>query len=233
MTDALMTLGRNHIPDERDHKFLIKAMPRMAAAAPDRTYRYWWANGWWGDQGALPHCVGFSWMHWVEDGPTTHARTRTAGTGPLHNPSDVYKAAQRVDAWPGEAYAGTSVRAGAKILQGKGLIKEYRWAFDVETVIDTLLHRGPVVVGTWWMGDMFRPVLNKKLGKSIIKATGTKAGGHAYLLNGVNTKLGLIRIKNSWGRAWGDNGHAWISIEDMRGLIQDGGEACLAVEIET
>jgi len=227
----LMTLGRLHIPDERDHQFLISAMP--PAQTSGLTHRYWWANGWWGNQGNLPHCVAFSWMHWVEDGPTTHSKTRTAGSGPLYVPSVIYDAAQQVDQWPGTDYEGTSVRAGAKVLRAKGVIQEYRWAFDVNTVIDALLHRGPVVVGTWWHQDMFWPKWDSKRGKSIVSATGAKVGGHAYLLNGVSTNLGLVRIKNSWGRNWGQRGHAWISFAHLDQLIRDGGEACLAVEIET
>ena len=74
---------------------------------------------------------------------------------------------------------------------------------------------------------MFFP--NKK-GK--ITATGSDMGGHAYLLDGVNTKTGLLRIKNSWGRDWGKKGFAYISIDDMDMLLQDYGEACLAEEIE-
>jgi hypothetical protein len=172
-------------------------------------------------------------MHWLEDGPTTHTRTKSAGTGSLFATKEIYDAAQRVDQWPGESYAGTSVRAGAKVLMSKGVIQGYRWAFDAASVVDALLHRGPVVVGTWWYQDMFRPVTNKRLKKNIITATGAKAGRHAYMLNGVNTKLGLVRVKNSWGRDWGDNGHAWISIADLDKLIRDGGEACLAIEIGT
>jgi len=126
----------------------------------------------------------------------------------------------------GNSYDGTSVRAGAKVLQSAGYINGYNWAWDIDTTVNALLTLGPVVVGTWWYYDMFFP--NKE---NIITATGNKIGGHAYLLDGVNVKKKLIRIKNSWGRDWGKKGFAYISFDDMDKLIKDYGEVCMANEI--
>jgi hypothetical protein len=145
----------------------------------------------------------------------------------------LYDGAQKIDAWPGEDYPGTSVRAGAQMLRSWGVISSFRWAWDADTVVHALLTTGPVVVGTWWYTDMFTPIKDKTNGKMMIRASGSKAGGHAYLLNGVNIDKGLIRVKNSWSQEWGANGHAWISISDMDKLIKDSGEACLAVEVAT
>ena len=44
-------------------------------------------------------------------------------------------------------------------------------------------------------------------------------GGHAYVINGVNTIKKQFRLKNSWGRKWGQGGHAFISFDDMKKLI--------------
>lgn len=65
-----------------------------------------------------------------------------------------------------------------------------------------------------------------------ITPTGASAGGHAYVLNGVNTDLGIFRIKNSWGRQWGDGGTALIKISDFADLMADYGEVCLAEEVQ-
>jgi len=89
------------------------------------------------------------------------------------------------------------------------------------------------VVGTSWLYDMFFPKWDSKLGKFLIRASGNLAGGHAYLLDGVNTQQGLVRIKNSWGRDWGHEGFAYMPLPDLEMLIADGGEACLAVEVAT
>ena len=55
-------------------------------------------------------------------------------------------------------------------------------------------------------------------------------GGHAYVINGIDTKKQLFRIKNSWGRNWGVKGSAYISFANMQRLIRENGEICLAVE---
>lgn len=211
------SLGRLHVPDERDVNFPV----RMLLPQTSRPYRYWWQQGWWGDQGATPMCVEFSWHHFLSDGPVTHL--------PKHAPyfakGTLYHAAQKVDQWPGENYDGTSVRAGAKVLQSQGWIGEYRWASSLNDVIDTILTVGPMVLGTNWYEQMFHPDDHGN-----IKIGGQIAGGHAYILNGVNTNLRKFRLKNSWGQSWGKNGHAFISFDHVSRLLSEQGEACIAFE---
>jgi hypothetical protein len=184
------------------------------------TSRYWDANVWWGNQGNTPQCVGYAWAHWIADGPIVHL-----GVQPPVNPTTIYKEAQKVDQWPGENYAGTSVRGGAKYLNTTRKIGNYYWGYDVQTLINTLLQIGPVVVGTNWYRNMFYPNSN-----GVISIGGSLAGGHAYVINGVDTVNRLFRIKNSWGQSWGKSGHAFISFTDMTRLINERGEICLAVE---
>lgn len=211
-------LGRLPSKDERDHNYLISAL--QAVLQPTRTSRNWYANGWWGFQGNTSKCVGYSWAHWVEDGPVTQK-----GAAPIVPPDDIYSGAQLIDEWPGEDYDGTSVRAGAKYLQDRGVIKEYRWAFDEPTLQYAILTVGPAVIGSQWYEDMFTPD-----SKYIIKPTGAVVGGHAYLIDGFSSKTGLYRIKNSWSREWGKKGFAYIHKEDMAKLISEDGEVCLALE---
>ena len=241
-------LGRNFISDERDKFYLIKdnfdyllqvynkkpilvrpkptPPPKPVVIKPTPTpspiivSKYWDSDGWWGNQGNKPHCVGFSWSHWIEDGPVGHG-----GVAPIISPIKIYSEAQKIDEWPGENYNGTSVRAGAKYLKSINAIQSYYWAYDVNTLIDCVFKLGPVVVGTYWYSSMFSPDSN-----GIIKISGGIVGGHAYVINGVDKTKQLFRIKNSWGRAWGKQGHAFISFNDMSRLMSMNGEICIAVE---
>ena len=212
-------LGRLPASDARDTRFRIA--PLLAAVPIERDFRYWWPGGWSGDQGNTPQCVGFAWTHWLEDGP----RTRPA-PGPEVDPAGVYRDAQLIDEWPGEDYDGTSVRAGAKVLEARGFIREYRWAWDLDTLVRAVLTTSPVVVGTNWYYGMDTPDAEGRL-----RLTGGVAGGHAYEISGVNRRRARARMKNSWGPEWGNNGSAWIAFEDLERLILEDGEVCLAVEV--
>lgn len=212
-----MKLGRKVSVDGRDNLFLIKSILRKTSSLQ---YKYWDSTQWWGDQGQTSMCVGYSWAHWIEDGPVTHD-----GLAPIVPPETIYKEAQKIDEWAGEDYDGTSVRAGAKYLMDRGVISSYLWTWDINTMIDAVLSKGPVVVGSLWTYDMFFPDESGN-----IKFGGDVAGGHAYLINGVSKIKDRFRIKNSWGRNWGVDGHAYISIGDMEKLIKEDGEVCLAIE---
>ena len=108
------------------------------------------------------------------------------------------------------------------------MIKNYWWASNVDEVTSALLTLGPVVVGTFWYESM-----NKFDDKGRISdISGKQIGGHAYLLNGVDTEKGYFRIKNSWGPNWGNNGYGFIKISDFGKLLKNRGSACIATELK-
>lgn len=134
----------------------------------------------------------------------------------------------------GNSYDGTSVRALMKALKLRGLVEEYRWARDAQSVLTHVLAKGPVVMGTTWTIDMFTPDR-----EGYIWPVGRPAGGHAWLIIGANRKkqnpddtVGAVRMINSWGPNWGANGRAWLSLKALQALIDDYGEACTATEVK-
>jgi len=219
MTDnELVGLGRLRTVDERDRKYLLRAAPTAY------TQRYWHSPGVM-DQGATSQCVAYSGVKYLTTAPVYNK--------PL-DPPTLYNECQRVDEWPGEDYDGTSVRALFKVLKSRALIKEYRWAFDCEPVVNHLLTVGPVVMGTVWTMEMFMPDRHY-----YIEPKGEVVGGHAWLLIGTNRNKrnpdgtrGAVRMINSWGVGWADKGRAWLTFKNLDWLIKADGEACVATEVK-
>jgi hypothetical protein len=210
--------GRIYIPDPRDRAYSMASAVRATGAVGSKVWKLAPERL---DQGTTSQCVGFSWKQFLTAAPIMH-RDRA-----LPAPAEIYKAAQKVDEWPGEAYEGTSVRAGAKVLKSLGLISGYLWAPDLDTMKRFIVQRGPVVVGTDWYQGMYRP-----RGGFVIPE-GTYRGGHAYLVHGWSDTRRAFRVLNSWGESWGERGAAWVDETDMRYLIfQANGECCSAIEVE-
>ena len=179
-------LGRQYVEDKRDSNYLISEHLLKGLSPATITNKYWDDTIWWGDQGNTPQCVGYAWAHWIDDGPVYHS----GSTHPYLQPSVIYRNAQKLDEWVGENYDGTSVRGGVKYLKSQNLVSNYYWGFDVNTLVNTVLNLGPVVVGTNWYYNMFYPNTT-----GLIKIGGPIAGGHAYVVNGVATTSKLFRIK--------------------------------------
>jgi C1A family cysteine protease len=205
------------------------AMPDMRREAEAVSYRYWLSRGVAYDQGDTSQCVAYSGVRYLITHPICN---KPLPFKPL------YTECQRSDEWSGEEpeYEGTSVRALFVVLKRRGLVSEYRWGSNAETVVAHLLTRGPVVMGTDWTREMFMP---DRWG--YITDDGPNEGGHAYLLIGANRKkvhpltgeVGAVRLINSWGPNWGAQaGKAWMSFATLERLIKADGEAAVATEIK-
>jgi len=208
-------LNRKPSLDEKDLAYSLSSILKEKKIKKS-SIKLWPAEGWWGDQGETPECVGYAWAHWLDDQPSNRNKIH-----PLISPNIIYLEAKKLDAWPGENYEGTSVRGGVKYLKSKNQISKYHWGFNLSSLTNAILHLGPVVVGTSWYQHMFFP--NKT---GLIKVGGNLMGGHAYVINGIDLDKKIFRIKNSWGQDWGLKGHAWISFSDMARLIREDGEIC-------
>lgn len=209
-------LGRLPALDPRDRIYSVTPLLRKT----DKTKQFWADQTWWGNQGSTSECVAYAWSHWLVDGPVLHSPM------PVLDPDQLYHEAQQNDEWDGENYDGTSVRAGAKVLQNHGLISSYHWAFTLDEIINTVLTLGPVVMGTDWYDSMFGVD-----SRGIITVSGGIAGGHAWEINGVSLETNLFRAKQSWGQDWGIKGHFYIHFSEFEKLLNNMAEACIAVEV--
>lgn len=182
------------------------------------------------DQKAEGACVGFGWTAQALATPFVVNLKTLPGKAPK-TPQPfaryVYTAAQKIDEYPGESYEGTSVLAGAKVMAQHRAVTSYSWAFSIDDVIDALIQKGPVVLGINWYDGMY------KAPRGILSVTGEHVGGHCILAIGYTTsspKFGgkqTITLQNSWGKGWGVNGLAEISVEDLARLLSEQGEACI------
>lgn len=197
--------------DERSRHYPI----RSELARKPRSYT--WPLNVQLDQGSEGACVGFAWAHELAAWPARLPVTDEFARG-------IYRDAQRLDPWPGESYDGTSVLAGAKAVQARGLLGEYRWAFGIDDVVATVGAFGPVVLGVPWLAGMADTDTD-----GFIHATGATVGGHAILARGVNLRGEWVTLHNSWGPRWGRGGMCRISFGDLATLLARDGEACVPV----
>lgn len=200
--------------DERSRSYPVTAVieatkPRSYTWRPDAVVL---------DQGREGACVGFSIAQElaarpaVVKGVTSQVAQR------------IYRRAQQIDEWPGEAYEGTSVLAGMKAAVEQGYFEGYRWAFGEADLALAVGYKGPAVIGVPWYTGMFDTDAD-----GYLHPTGQLAGGHAILVYGIDLKRGRYKLRNSWGADWGMDGNAYLSRQDMALLLSRQGEAVIPV----
>jgi hypothetical protein len=205
------TLDRLPSRDPRNRNFL-------RAVTGQDLVRKTWRLDYRLDQGQQGACVGFGWTHRLDAAPRRRKFREPFAV-------DLYHRAQLLDEYQGEDYEGSSVLGGAKAAQRGGHISEYRWAYDLQNVLQALSHEGPVVMGTNWLADMFEPRAD-----GYLQVAGSLAGGHCWLLRGIDPAKQRVTMSNSWGRSWGLKGDAYLTFDDLGILLSDGGEACVPTE---
>ncbi len=205
-------------PGDNNYPMTTRLAPEPEAALPAIKYHRGGVRRL--DQGQEGKCVLYAWAHFLECSPL---RTKVdmptwADTG--------YVRAQGIDEFmdtPPEE--GTSIRAGAKVMQERGHISTYLWGQTVDVVDRWVRQNGPVVIGSPWHEGMARPD-----SEGFVNLTGSVLGGHAWLIRGSNSKRGVFRCRNSWGADWGDRGEFWITFEDLDTLLQRNAHACTTLE---
>lgn len=195
------------------------------------------------DQGREGACVGFAFCHELA------ARPQEVQGVVNQFARDVYFDAQRVDQWDGGAYPGaapfyegTSILAGAQVLQKRGYYESYHWALSAMETAQGVGYFGPAVIGVNWYTGMFNTDPN-----GFIHPTGRIEGGHAVLVRAVKIVYksprtwkfwrertwqdvdfdrSYVTIWNSWGPDWGVKGTAKLSLTNLERLIKENGDVC-------
>lgn len=187
-----------------------------------------WEEGTVLDQGSEGACVGFAWVADLLAEPVAPTEQPDEETGASFA-SKYYRQAQKIDQWPGEDYEGTSVLAGAKVMQKEGFISGYSWCFSMEDIRDTILTTGPVVIGIPWLQGMYDTGED-----GVVKVHGNEVGGHALTITGYDpameidgVKQEVFRWRNSWGKDYGLDGSGYIRYNDLAALLKQTGEACV------
>lgn len=146
---------------------------------------------------------------------------------------DLYADATRRDQWHDLTWptvdCGSSGLAVAKALRARGLIDSYRHATTAEELCQ-LLQTGPVLMGMPWREDFFDPPGRTALLDDLPDWRDSPvAGGHevcitalehlTYTVNGgLDYAHTILRVVNSWSKAWGDHGHFRLSLAVYREL---------------
>jgi len=220
---ATPILDRIPFFDRRSRDYSIREiMPRTIErkktiwSIPDKSFPL--------NQGREGACVGFGWAAELSAHPHLYDTNNEYARA-------LYHRAREEDRAMGNNWtSGASVLAGARTLVKLGKLKSYRWAFGLEDVIDTLVTKGPVVLGINWHESMYRT-----RAEGLVVVDGPIVGGHCILVYGYwpgHEKFGDVFLwVNSWGPTYGIRGKAYLPVSKADQLLRAGGEACIATDV--
>lgn len=223
-----MTLGRHVEHDERSRGYLAALDPEPRTVK----HRHFGPVL---SQGQVSSCTGNAVAQAMNCAPLH--RTRSGISGPelvlrsdkLLTEKDavrIYTRGTELDNVPGQMPGqdtGSTGIAVAKAAVEEGLIASYRHAFGVDQLV-AALSLTAVIVGTVWDKSMFIP---DKLSR--LHPDGNEVGGHEYVLMAQNLEKKYFTLLNSWGNQWARGGYAYISFEDMAGLLARQGDVTVLV----
>lgn len=205
--------------DHRDFRLSDYITPQMRDKASQMIDIYW-PVGKILDQGSTPHCVGFAWAAFGISSPISDDWDNSKG-------HDIYYQAKIYDGEPKQEN-GSTTRSGVQAFMHFGVLENNAFAFaaSIDEIVVWLLNVGPVITGTNWYSAMMTPDSN-----GLVKIGGYVAGGHEWMISGVDKEKRLFHCTNSWGGDWGLRGQFFISFDDYQRLFNEEGDAVTTTEI--
>lgn len=225
---AKLVASKSVAPATKDWAKLVSSMLQSQPAptpTPPQTTDVVWKNATQLDQGDYGTCVGNGWAHWGNADPVNDAYAEKDARA-IYYDATVFDGSPDDPDKSGGGQQGATVRSGAKAMQKRARNSAYAQAANVAEVKSWVREKGPVVVGTDWLADMFNPDSN-----GYIKPTGAVEGGHCYLLVGDLASEGAFLFQNSWGNSWGQNGYFKMKYADFQKLLGGDGEAWVSLEL--
>jgi hypothetical protein len=148
-----------------------------------------------------------------------------------------YAAGTREDPFPGfydpvvnHEDTGGSMITVLRIAKRSGLIASWENIFTRALGIAQALQRGPVIVATPWLRDMFWPQRDPDRGH-YLRVSGREEGWHCYVINRYHHAKSVdnrwFGIPQTWGVDYGLRGHVRVGWHGLQQLM-DEGEAALA-----
>lgn len=215
-------LGRHveHDPRSRDYAYEIPAGLTLVAVEHKR-------HGSLFNQGQLGSCTGNALCGAKNTEPLYHSGSShlIAEAGAV----DIYSLATRLDGLSDGYYpptdTGSSGLAVAKAAKQEGMIGSYSHAFDMDAAL-AALQAGPVITGVAWYEGFDTPDAN-----GLVKISGQIRGGHEIVARGYEPAPSpddsLILLDNSWGTAYGDNGHFYWTVATWKQLLAQQGDVTI------
>lgn len=218
--------------DRRDFEYGPAVMGMFAPAVIDRRELATPV----GDQGIEGSCVG-----WAVDGALRMIRCKRMGITEELSARWAYERAKENDPFPGEAYDGSTLRAGCSGARKTGICHyslfpyfEYNTnCMEPEAPDDALSRRisSYVRIRSWravkdaiWRNGAVATVMRLHLGWAdpvadmVIYRDGDKLDDeyfHAVSIEGYDDPRRLVLTRNSWGLTWGKDGYAWLDLQDF------------------
>jgi len=120
--------------------------------------------------------------------------------------------------WPYEPHQANKPKKGAITDAKKFCVKVYARIINLNELRLTLASKGPCVIGV----EVYKGMMTTKTGIVPMPKKGESAlGGHAICPVGYDDKNRLVKFKNSWSDAWGQNGYGFLPYAYIEKFMMD------------